>query len=79
MLLVETQVSRKEGFLAELAERLSLNKTTLHGLLALHCFLSGVRSAAGYSGVRAARCERNRRWADKKARGVSGQQAQNRD
>lgn len=35
MLLLETLVSRKEGFrLAELSEQFSLNKTTLHGLLA---------------------------------------------
>lgn len=35
MLLLETLVSRKEGFrLADLSEQLSLNKTTLHGLLA---------------------------------------------
>lgn len=35
MLLLETLVTRNEGFrLAELSEQLSLNKTTLHGLLA---------------------------------------------
>ena len=34
MLLLEVLVSREEGFrLSELAERLALNKTTLHGLL----------------------------------------------
>lgn len=35
MLLLETLVTRNEGFrLAELSEQFSLNKTTLHGLLA---------------------------------------------